>query len=43
VVQKFIEIAKNQQAPMERRKRVIGWLSRSKDPQVLKFLEELLR
>jgi hypothetical protein len=43
VVQKFIEIAKNQQAPMERRKRVIGWLSRSKDPAVLKFLEELLR
>jgi tetratricopeptide (TPR) repeat protein len=43
VVQKFIEIAKNQQAPMERRKRVIGWLSRSNDPQVLKFLEELLR
>ena len=43
VVQKFIEIARNQQAPMERRKRVIGWLSRSKDPAVLKFLEELLR
>ena len=43
VVQKFIEIAKNPQAPMERRKRVIGWLSRSKDPAVLKFLEELLR
>ena len=43
VVQKFIEIAKNPQAPMERRKRVIGWLSRSKDPAVLKFLEELLK
>lgn len=43
VVQKFIEIAKDPQAPMERRKRVIGWLSRSKDPAVLKFLEELLR
>jgi HEAT repeat protein len=43
VVHKFIEIAKNQQAPMERRKRVIGWLSRSKDPAVLKFLEELLK
>ena len=43
MVQKFIEIAKNPQAPMERRKRVIGWLSRSKDPAVLKFLEELLR
>ena len=43
VIQKLIEIAKNQQTPMERRKRAIGWLSRSNDPQVLKFLEELLR
>jgi HEAT repeats/Tetratricopeptide repeat len=43
VIQKLIEIAKNQQAPMERRKRAIGWLSRSNDPTVLKFLEELLR
>src|SRR6478736_4524769 len=42
VVQKLIEIARDQKAPMERRKRAIGWLSRSKDPQVLKFLEELL-
>ena len=43
VIQKLIDIAKNQQAPMERRKRAIGWLSRSNDPTVLKFLEELLR
>jgi HEAT repeat protein len=43
VIQKLIEIAKNQQAPMERRKRAIGWLSRSKDPKVLQFLEELLK
>lgn len=43
VIAKLIEIAKNQQAPMERRKRAIGWLSRSKDPAVLKFLEELLK
>jgi hypothetical protein len=43
VIQKLIEIARNQQAPMERRKRAIGWLSRSNDPTVLKFLEELLR
>jgi HEAT repeat protein len=43
VVRKLIEIAKNPQAPMERRKRAIGWLSRSNDPEVLKFLEELLR
>jgi HEAT repeat protein len=43
VVQKMIEIARNPQAPMERRRRAIGWLSRSKDPAVIKFLEELLR
>lgn len=43
VVAKLIEIAKNPQTPMERRKRAIGWLSRSKDPQVLKFLEDLLK
>jgi len=43
VVQKLIQIAKNPQEPMERRKRAIGWLSRSKNPAVLKFLEELLR
>jgi HEAT repeat protein len=43
VVQKLIAVAKDQQAPMERRRRIIGWLSRSKDPAVLKFLEELLK
>ena len=43
VVRKMIEIARSPQAPMERRKRAIGWLSRSKDPEVLKFLEELLK
>jgi HEAT repeat protein len=43
VVSKLIEIAKSPQTPMERRKRAIGWLSRSKDPQVLKFLEDLLK
>ena len=43
VVRKLIEIAKNPQAPMDRRRRAIGWLSRSKDPEVIKFLEELLR
>jgi len=43
VIQKMIEIARNPQAPMERRRRAIGWLSRSKDPAVIKFLEELLR
>jgi tetratricopeptide (TPR) repeat protein len=43
VVRKLIEIARDQKAPMERRKRAIGWLSRSKDPEVLKFLEDLLK
>jgi len=43
VIQKLIEIARDQKAPMERRKRAIGWLSRSKDPSVLKFLEDLLK
>jgi hypothetical protein len=43
VVQKLIQIARNPQEPMERRKRAIGWLSRSKNPSVLKFLEELLK
>ncbi len=43
VIQKMIEIARNQQSPMERRRWAIGWLSRSKDPAVIKFLEELLR
>ena len=43
VIEKFIQIARDKQAPMERRKRVIGWLSRSKDPKVVEFLQELLR
>ena len=43
VIQKLIEVAKDQKAPMERRKRAIGLLSRSKDPKVLEFLQELLR
>ena len=43
VIRKLIEIARNPQTPMERRKRAIGWLSRSNDPQVLKFLEDLLK
>jgi HEAT repeat protein len=43
VTQKLIEIARNPQVSIERRKRAIGWLSRSKDPDVLKFLEDLLK
>jgi tetratricopeptide (TPR) repeat protein len=43
VITKLIEIARNPKEPMERRKRAIGWLSRSKDPKVLEFLQELLK
>jgi TolA-binding protein len=43
VIHKLIEIARNPQTPIERRRRAIQWLSRSKDPEVLKFLEDLLR
>ena len=44
VIDKLIEIARNPQTPIERRRRAIVWLSRSsKDPKVLKFLEDLLK
>jgi HEAT repeat protein len=43
IIKKLIEIAKNPQTPIDRRKRAIGWLSRSKDPAVLQFLEDLLK
>lgn len=43
VIAKLIEIARDQNAPIERRKRAIGWLSRSKHPKVLEFLQELLK
>ena len=43
VIDTLILIARDKQAPMERRKRAIGWLSRSKDPKVLAFLQELLK
>jgi HEAT repeat protein/outer membrane protein assembly factor BamD (BamD/ComL family) len=43
VTRKLIEIARNPQTPIERRRRAIGLLSRSKDPEVLKFLEDLLK
>jgi HEAT repeat protein len=43
VVHKLIEIARNPKEPIERRKRAISSLSRSKDPEVLKLLEDLLK
>lgn len=42
VTRKMIEIARNPQTPIERRRRIIGVLSGSKDPEVIKFLEDLL-
>lgn len=39
---KLMEVVRSN-APVERRKRAITWLSRSKDPEVLKFLEDMLR
>ena len=43
VIRKLIDIAKNPQESMPRRKRAIGWLSRSDDPDVQRFLEDLLK
>jgi HEAT repeat protein len=43
VIRKLIDIAKNPQESMVRRKRAIGWLSRSNDAEVQQFLETLLR
>ena len=41
-LQKVMQVVRSNE-PLERRKRAISWLSRSKDPQVKKFLEDLLR
>jgi hypothetical protein len=43
VIRKLIEIANSPQESMLRRKRAIGWLSRSNDTEVQSFLEGLLR
>jgi hypothetical protein len=44
VTQMLISIAKNPQTPIERRRRIVMLLAgRSKDPQVIAFLEELLK
>jgi HEAT repeat protein len=46
VTDKLISIARNPQTPIERRRRVVMLLSngnRSKDPDVIKYFEELLR
>jgi HEAT repeat protein len=41
--QKLMQVVRNNAEPIERRKTAISMLSRSKDPSVLKFLEEMLR
>jgi HEAT repeat protein len=41
--QKLEQVVRNSAEPLERRKSAIGYLSRSKDPGVMKFLEDLLK
>lgn len=41
--QKLMDVVRNSNEPVERRKRAISWLSRSKDPDVLRFLEDMLK
>lgn len=41
--QKLQQIVRNNAEPLERRKTAIGYLSRSKDPQVKQFLEDMLK
>lgn len=41
--QKLMQVVRNTAEPIERRKTAIQMLSKSKDPGVLKFLEEMLR
>jgi HEAT repeat protein/ElaB/YqjD/DUF883 family membrane-anchored ribosome-binding protein len=43
VVDKLIQIAGNPQTPIERRRHAVAMLSRSPDPKVQKFLEDLLK
>jgi TolA-binding protein len=44
VTHKLIDIARNPQTPMERRRRIVMILGgRNKDPEVVKYFEELLR
>lgn len=43
VTDKLIQIAGNPQTPIERRRHAVSMLSRSNDPKVQKFLEDLLK
>lgn len=42
-LQKLMQVARNSSEPLERRKRAINALSRSKDPEVRQFLEDMLK
>jgi len=41
--QKLMQVVRNTAEPLERRKTAISMLSHSKDPEVLRFLEEMLK
>lgn len=41
--QKLQQVVRNSSEPLERRKTAISYLSRSKDPGVIKFLEDMLK
>ena len=41
--QKLQQIVRNNAEPLERRKSALSYLSRSKDPEVLEFLKEMIR
>ncbi|MFL6332998.1 MAG: HEAT repeat domain-containing protein [Pyrinomonadaceae bacterium] len=41
--QKLMQVVRNTAEPLDRRKAAISYLSRSKDPVVLKFLEDMLK
>jgi hypothetical protein len=38
-----MQVARNASEPLERRKRAVNALSRSKDPEVRQFLEDMLK
>jgi HEAT repeat protein len=41
--QKLMQVIRDSSQPVERRKRAINMLSRSKDPAIIKFLEDMLK
>ncbi len=42
-LQKLMQVARNASEPLERRKHAVNALSRSKDPDVIRFLEDMLK